>query len=205
MTTSPESEIVPMPGFDPLVFWLQHKSKIIIYAILLVVAAVGFAAYEIMSQQRLAESQRLYAQAATEDDYRNIVQKFPHTIAAGNATLMLAEKLRDSKKYDEAVVLLQTMIDQYPDYPLIDTAWLALAATFQAAGKTDEALVKYQLTATKFPTTSSAPHALVAEAGILKDQGKLDDARHAYENVKSQFPNSYYAALAMQELQQLKK
>ncbi|MGB8356939.1 MAG: tetratricopeptide repeat protein [Chthoniobacteraceae bacterium] len=205
MTTSPDSEIIPLPGFDPLVFWMQHKGKILIYAAILVIALVSVVAYQIISHNRLVDSQQLFAQATSEDDYRQIVQKYPHTIAAGNASLMLAEKLRDEKKYDEAISTLQALIDQSPEYPFLDAAWLSQAATLEVAGRTDEALSKYQQTASKFATSYSAPQALLAEAAILKGKGKPDEAKHIFENVKSQFPNSFFAADAMQQLEQLKK
>jgi len=205
MTTSPDPEIIPLPGFDPLVFWMQHKGKILVYAGILAIVLVSLVAYQIISHDRLVDSQRLYAQASTEDDYRQIIQKYPHTVVAGNASLMLAEKLRDEKKYDEAIATALALIDQYPDYPLLDAAWLNQAATLEAAGRTDEALNKYQQVASKFATSYSAPQALLAEAALLKSKGRLDEAKHIYENVKSQFPESPFAADAMQQLQQIRK
>lgn len=205
MITHSDSEIVPPTGFDPFAFWMRHKNKIIAYAALSLLASLAFAAWKITNLRKLAEARQLFAQADTEEDYRQIARKFPRTVPAGNATLLLAEKLRGAKKYDEAIVALRTMIDQYPDYPFIDGAWLSLAATLEAQGKTDEALSAYQQVVSNYPDRSSAPQALLAQAEILKSKGKADDAKRAFENVKSQFPDSYFAQEAMQELQLMKK
>jgi len=205
MTTPSNPDVIPDTGFDPIVFWLEHKKQIIIYAAILIVAAGAFAFYQVTAQRKIAEAEQLFAQASTEDDYRQVAQKYPHTVVAGNATLLLAEKLRDAKKYDEATAVLHGLIDNYADYPMVDAAWLSLAATLEAQGKPDEALSTYQQIVTTFPSRSSAPQAMLAQAEILKIKGKTDDARRTYENVKSQFPDSFYGAEAMQELQQLKK
>ena len=205
MTTPTDSDDIPQPGFDPIAFWLEHKTKVIIYAVLLGVVAVGFAWYQISTQRALADARQAMEKASADNDYRQVIQKFPHSVAAGNASLVLAEKLRDAKNYDEAIKVLQAMIDGGQKHPLIDGAWLSLASTYTAAGKTDLALDTYRQIATKFADRYSAPLALFSIAEILKAQGKLDDAKIAYENVKSQFPESYFAAEALLKLQQLKK
>jgi TolA-binding protein len=205
MTTPSDQDTIPQTGFDPVAFWLEHKSKVIIYGALLIIAALSFADYQISTQRGLADARQALAKADSADDYRQIVQKFPHSIAAGDASLLLAEKLRNDKKYDEAIAVLQAMIDNQPTHPLIDAAWLSLACTYNAEDKPDKALDTYQQTATKFADRFSAPQALLAVAEILKTEGKLEEAKIAYENVKSQFPDSYFASEAIRKLQSLKK
>ena len=205
MTTPSDTEIAPPAGFDAHAFWAEHKGKITLYAALFAVALASFAIYQITTQRKLAEVQQAFAQAGTEEDFQQIVQKFPHTPAAGNAALLLAEKLRATKKYDESAAALRTLIEQYPEYPLVDGAWISLAATLEAQGKTDEALATYQQIVTKFSDRFTAPQALLAQAMILKGKGKPDEAKRIFENVKSQFPDSFFALEALQELQLLKK
>jgi TolA-binding protein len=205
MTTPSDTEIAPPAGFDSHAYWEEHKGKIILYAALFILALFSYGLYQITTQRKIAEVQLAFAQASTEDDYRQVAQKYPHTVAAGNALLLLAEKLRDAKKYDEAVSTLHTMIDQYPDHPLIDGAWISLASTLEAQGKTDEALSTCKEISTKFADRPSAAQALLIQAEILKGKGSTEEAKRILENVKSQFPDSYFANEAMQELQLLKK
>ena len=205
MTTASETETIPQTGFDPAAFWLAHKSKIIIYSSIVIVAVLGFALYEISHQRAMAGARLALSTASSEDEYRDLIQKFPGTAAAGDASLLLAEKLRDDKKYDDAIATLQAMIDHQPNHPLIDGAWLSLAATYNVQGKLDQALDTYKQVATKFADRASAPQALYAVAEILKSQGKLDDAKIAYENVNSQYHDSLFAQEALEKLQLLKK
>lgn len=205
MTTPIDTDTIPETGFDPIVFWEKHKTKVIVYGALLVLIAFGAAWYEIRHQNELADARQALAQADSADDYRQIIQKYPHTVAAGDASLLLGEKLRDDKNYDDAISVLQAMIANEPNHPLIDGAWLSLAATYNAQGKPDQAVETYQQVATKFPDRYSAPLALFSVAEILRNEGKLNEAKTAYENVKSQFPTSNFAREALDKLQQLNK
>lgn len=200
-----DPDSIPQTGFDPIAFWLAHKTKVIIYSAVIIIAIVAYAYHEISAERETEQSREALAQAGSEDDYRQVIQKFPHAVAAGDASLLLAEKLRDAKKYDDATAVLQAMIDTNPDHPLIDGAWLSLASTYNAEGKPDQAVDTYKQISTKFADRYSAPMALYSVAEILKSEGKLDDAKIAYENVKSQFPESYFASEAIQKLQLLKK
>ena len=200
----PSEETVPS-GFNPIEFWDLNKSKIITYGVLLIVGLVAFGAYQISTQKRLAAAQDLYAKAEKADDYRQIIQKFPRTITAGNATLILAAKLRDERKYDEAVSILRDFISQYPEHPLVSGAALDLAVTLESGGKLDEAADAYQQVTVKYPSSYAAPAALMQQAGLLKAKGKIDEAKRAYETVISQYPDSYFAQIANQSMRMLHK
>jgi TolA-binding protein len=205
MTTPFDPDSIPQTGFDPIAFWQEHKTKVIIYGALLVIAVAGLMYHRISSERQLQQARQAYAQAGAADDYRHVIQEFPHSIVAGNASLLLAEKLRDGKNYDDAIAVLQAMIDTQPNHPLVDAAWLSLASTYNTEGKADQALDTYRQIATKFADRFSAPMALFSIAEVLKTEGKLDDAKVAYENVKTQFPDSYFASEAVEKLQLLKK
>lgn len=205
MTTPSDTDTIPQTGFDPVAFWLAHKTKVTIYGLLLLAAVVGFMVYEISAQSTITKSRAALAQAGNEEGLRQVIQQYPHTVAAGNATLLLAEALRGEKKYDEAATILQDMIDKQPDHPMIDGAWLSLGCTYKEAGKTDQALDTYKQVASKFADRYSAPQALLAVAEILKSKGNLEEAKTTYENVKSQFPDSYFAGEANRKLELLKK
>lgn len=205
MTTPSDQVIIPTPGFDPIVFWMQHKAKIIAYAVLIIAAIGGFAAYQISVQNKIAAGRDALAQASTADDYRAVIQNYPGSVVAGNATLLLSEKLRDEKKYDDAVTALQAMINNQPEHPLIDAAWLSLASTYVAQEKQDLALNTYQQIVTKYADRFSAPQALLGIADIQAAKGNIEDAKRSYQNVKSQFPDSEFANEALRKLQLLKK
>jgi len=201
---SPDEEEIIDTGFDLLLFWDQHRQIILVAGgvILLVLVALGI--FEYNQSQRIAAAGAALAQAGNEDDYRQIIDKYAGTTAAGDAAIFLADRLRSDKKYDQALEVLQTFLAKYPAHPLAPGAELSIAETLEAQGKMDEALAKYEEVAAKYPESYSAPVAVLAQANILKSEGKIEDARRLYENFMAQFPDSVFGQQAATERQLLR-
>lgn len=191
--------------FDLLAFWIQHKNKVVMFTLLLIVGLLAFAIFQFTQYKAKQAAARDFAAARTVEDYRRVVADHAGSVAAGNALLLLAEQLRGENKLDESTAALQQLIEKYPKHPLISGAWVSLAVNLETQGKVDEALANYQKVAASYPSSFSAPAALMAEARIFKAKGKIDEARRAYETVISQFGDSLFARIAVQENQQLKK
>ena len=196
MPTNTEEEVPA--GFDFMVFWMENRSKVITYAVLLFAGLAVFAAYQISTQRGKVEAANLYAQASKPADFQEVIRRFPRSVAAGNAQLMLAAGLRSEKKYDEALAALRDFTNQFPDHPLAAAGALSVATTLEDQGKLDEALDAFQQVTLKFSGSFAAPAALLAQANILLQKGKAEEAKRIYENVASQFPESIYAQQAMQ-------
>ncbi len=198
------SEPLPEIGFDPLLFWDEHKQKVLLYGALLVVALIGYALYQVNANRRIAAAEAMFAEADTADEYQRVAEKFPRTVPGGDAQLALGGALREQKKHDESAAALRKFVEQYPEHPLISSGWISLASTLEQQGKDDEALDVYRQVATKYPTSHDAPLAMISQAKILRNKGKIDDARKTYEGVMAQFPESYYSRFAMHEMQMFK-
>jgi len=199
-----EEEDIIETGFDPLLFWDQYRQTILLAAGIILLALAIFGFYEYNHSRLIASAGAALAQASTEDDYRQVIDKYPGTVAAGNASLILAGKLRDEKKYDDALQVLQAFLDKYPTHPLAHAGDLSFAETLDAEGKLDDAISKYQEVAAKYPDSYSAPLAVLAQANILKHQGKIEEARRVYENFVAQFPDSIFAQQAMAEMHMMR-
>ena len=195
----------PETGFDPLVFWFHHQTKILILAGLFIVAMAAYGVFEWAHMHKLAVSAEGFAAAQNEDDYRKIISEYPGTPAAGNAQLLLANQLRNQKKFDESSSILRDFIDKYPKHELISGAWTSLAANQEAQGKIDDALATFQKVSTSYSTSFSAPVALLEQARILKSKGKTDEARRIYEQIMTQYQDNFIAQQAAIENRQLKK
>ena len=200
-TTTPPADT----GFDPAVFWIQHKSKVLLFVGLFVVALAAYAISEYVREKRNTSAQTLYANAHSADDFRKVIAEYPGTSSAGDAYLMLAEKLRVEGKIDESSATLHTFIEKYPEHPLLSGAWTGLATNLEAQGKVDEALAAYQKVTTTFANTFSAPLALTSQARLLAQKGKTEEARRIYEQVMAQYQDNFAAQQAAQELRKLKK
>ncbi len=191
--------------FDLLAFWIQHKNKVLIFLLLLVIGLLVFAIFEYTQYREREAAARDFGGASSVEDLRRVAATHPHSAVAGNALLLISEKLRGENKLDESSAALKEIIGKFPDHPLISGVWMSLAVNLEAQGKEDEALVNYQKVVASFPASFSAPSALMAQARIYKARGKIDDAKRAYESVISQYGDNILARLAAQENARLKK
>jgi len=204
-TETPATTPPPAEEFDPLVFWVQHKQKVVAITALLIVAAAVYFASEFLHTQKLSASARALASATDEASLRKVAAEYPGTVVAGDAQLLLAAELRKAGKLDEAVTTLRGFIDKNPAHPLISGALTSLAATQELQGKIDEALSTYQRVSTSYSTSFSAPVALLGQARIFKQKNKPEDARRIFDQVINQFPDTLFSSQASRENQQLKK
>jgi TolA-binding protein len=200
-TTTPPAET----GFDPLVFWIKHQSKILLFLGLFVVALGAYGISEFVRNKRNASAQALLANAHSAEDYRKVITDYSGTMPAGDAYLLLADKLRGEGKLDESSSTLHTFIEKYPEHPLISGAWTSIAANLEAQGKVDEALSTYQKVSTTYANSFSAPLALLAQARLLVQKGKVEDGRRLYEQVMAQYQTNIVSQEAQMELRKLKK
>ena len=191
-------------GFDPLVFWDQYRQIILVVGGVVLLGLAGYGIYEYEQTKTIAAAGSALSDAVNDDDYRSIISKYPGTIAGGDAVLVLSSRLRDEKKYDDAVQVLQDLIDKNPTHPLVSGADLAIAQTLEQKGDKDGAIARYQEVAAKYPDSYSAPIAVIAQANLLKSEGKIEDARRLFENFQSQFPDSIFSQQAQGELHLLR-
>src|SRR6218665_3392280 len=110
------------PGFDPLVFWIQHKTKVLLLALLLIVGLATFAISEWVRTSTNSAAQALFAKASTADEFRKVIAEYPNSTTAGNAYLMLAAKLRAEGKYEESTKTLRTFTEKLPEHELVSGA-----------------------------------------------------------------------------------
>jgi tol-pal system protein YbgF len=202
--TPEEEEIIPA-GFDPVLFWDQNRALIVVAILVLIVGGVGYGVYEYNRSATMAAAEAALADASNEDDYNQLIAKYPGTVAAGDASLLLAGKLRAAKRYDDAIQVLNTFMDKYPKHPLLAAGDLGIAETLDAQGKQDDAISRYEEVAAKYPDSYVAPIALLAQASILRHEGKSEEAHRIYENFVTQFPDSVFAQEAMAEMRMIRQ
>jgi len=193
------------PGFDPEVFWLKHKGKILLYSALFLVALAIFAISQIVSSNRAKASVQALAAASSAEDFQKVISDYSGTPAAADAQLQLAAKQRGEKKYADATATLQKFIADHPDSPLISGAWLSLGTTQELDGNLDDALQTYQQCSVKYPHSYGGPISMLRQASLLQNKGKNDEARRVYENVIAQYQGTYFAQAAQQSLSLLAK
>ena len=183
--------IAPPPSRDAAVearvFWLRFQKEIAAALIVLILAAVGFAAYRFYINRRNSTAAELLGRAKNPHDYQEVMTRYPATPAGASAYLLLAETHRNDKKFAESNATLQLFVDKYPEHDFVPTARLAMAANLESMDKTDEALSIYQQVAVKYPNTYNGPLALISEVPLLKAKNRIEDARRVCEEILTKY------------------
>ena len=205
MPSPTETKPIVEEEFDLLAFWIQHKSKVVLFATLLIAGLLAFAIFQYTRHRAREAAAGDFANAKTVEDLRRVAANHSGSAVAGNALLLIGEKLRAENKLGESTAALQEFTAKFPEHPLLSGAWMSLAVNLEAQEKADEALVHYQKIVASYPASFSAPGALLAQARIYKAKGKIDEAKRAYESLIGQYGENILAQLAKQEIQRLKK
>src|SRR5947207_1515245 len=183
--------IAPPPSRDAAVearvFWLRFQKEIAAALIVLILAAVGFAAYRFYINRRNSTAAELLGRAKNPHDYQEVITRYPATPAGASAYLLLAETQRNDKKFADSNATLQLFVDKYPNHDFVPTARLAMAANLESMGKTDEALSIYQQVAVKYANTYNGPLALISEVPLLKAKNRIEDARQVCEEILTKY------------------
>jgi TolA-binding protein len=198
------------PAIDPALefsdsdlFWQAHWKKFVwgLIGVIALILAVG--AWKLWTATTLSSAEALYSTATGADAWREVVQKYPGTVPAGNAQVRLAESLQSAGDLPGAATELETFLASQPEHPLAGAAWLTLGELRQIQGNNDGALEAYRTASSRYKTSYAAPLALVAEANLLKAQGSLGEARAVLESVGSLHPETPAAMVAAGELARL--
>ena len=157
------------------VFWLRFQKEIAAAMIILILAIVGFTGYRFYTHRRNSTAAELLGRAKNQQDYQEVIARYPGTPAGASAYLFLAETQRNEKKFAEANATLQAFIEKYPEHDFVPTARLAMAANLESMGKNDEALSIYQEVESKYPNAYQAPLALISQVPLLKAKNRIED------------------------------
>ena len=203
---SPRPSVL-LPAVDPALemsesdlFWQEHWKKFaggLILVVLLILVAGAWSFWQ--SQQRSA-AEALYSASAGPEGWREVLVKFPGTVAAGNAQLRLAEALRTEGKADEAASTLETFVAAQPGHPLASVGWLSLGEIRQMQKNDAAALEAFRTASGKYASSYAAPMALLAEARLLIAGGSRGEAKAVLDSIGISYPQTPAAMIAAGEL-----
>ena len=208
MATAPITPTSTPADHDPLletqVFWMKYKTPIIIGVLVLVLAIVGYGAYQFISARQELAAAEMLGRAKTAADYQKVIVEHPGSRAAPTAALLLATEQRKEGKFAGANTTLQSFIDRHPNHQLVTTAQMGIAANFDSLGRPDDALETYRRIAADHSKSFNAPLALISQIPLLKAKGQIDEARRVAETVMTQYGDSFASQEAQRYLRSLK-
>ena len=202
-----EPKSVLRPALEPVVefsdsdlFWQEHWKKFVWGLAALVVAIIAVGAWKFWTARTLSSAEVLYSSASNADAWREVVQRYPGTVPAGNAQVRLADSLRATGDAAGAVSELEVLVESQPAHPLAGAAWLTLGELRQMQGDKDGALEAYRAASSRYGSSYAAPLALLAEANLLQVRGASGEARAVLRSVGSLHPGTPAAMVAEMEL-----
>ncbi len=198
----PDPQIID-PSLEADFFFEENKGKIFTFLVIALLTLGAWIFFQYHESQTRTEQASVFYAAKTVNDWKAIIAKYPGTIIAGNSQLLLADKLRDENKLDDALAILSDFTKNATTHPLIAQGWLSYAGTLEMKGDLPKATQTYANIALQFGTTEAAPAALSAQARLVKNAGDAKKSREIYENIVQRFPTSIEAQEAKQEIGKL--
>lgn len=125
-------------------------------------------------------------------------------IAEEQQIYQTAYNLIKVKKYNEAVIALQSMLKKYPSGQFASNAHYWLGELYGLMGKNDLALGEFKLVVEMYPDSPRVSDAQLKVGLLLASQFKWPEAKTALKKVINHYPGSASARLAAEQLKQIK-
>lgn len=131
----------------------------------------------------------------------DIILKYSRTPSSYRARLMKANYLITQKKYDDAEILVKTVIEQARPDTVKPLAYPVLIAIYDDTGKIEKAIATSQEFLSKYKTNFLTPSIMDNMARLYELSGNIDDAKKLYKEILDIYPNTNYALKAKNKLQ----
>lgn len=181
-------EIAPPSAIELL--WINHRGTVIAGAV--AVVAIVLIVLGVMASSHAARiaSETLLSEATDDAGIQAVIDKYPHSPAAGNAMLLIAASLRDHGKIDASNELYSRFAESFPNSTIVVSGLIGRASNARVSNHPDQALSSYQQAAAAFPQSYGAPFALFSQVQLLAQSGKTDDAKKILQTLLTQYPGS---------------
>jgi predicted negative regulator of RcsB-dependent stress response len=195
-----DDRVYEVGSFEAELFWEKNRSILLICAGVVLALAAAFAIWLLMAHSARQAAATLFAAANDPAGWREVIAKYPDSVAAADAYFLLADSLREEGKIEESSAQYQKILTGFPKSPLVGGARLGLAENLAVAGKSDEALITLREVREKDSGSYAAPFAALLEGRILVRNGKFEEARKVFTNLVSTYPRSPAARTAGAQL-----
>jgi len=135
--------------------------------------------------------------------YREIMERFPKTKSAEEATIRLGNLYYQLERYDEALLTFTDYLNRYPEGRLGFLARLGAGYCYEEKGDFEKASQAYQAALESPSTDPLLPEAYLALARVQVALGKVEEARRFFQKVVEQWPRTTWAEVAKYQLTRL--
>lgn len=178
----------------------QNFRKIVMLAIVAAgaVAVVGLVRYK--SNQTAQAAAQQVSSAKTVEDCDLVVQKYPGSVAAGNALLLKADLLWKANKKDSALGVLREFTKGFPKHPFFLGGLMGLASKLESTGEKAEAKSIYERFNGEFSKSEFAPVAQVRLGDLLWADGKDAEAKKHFEQLPGKYPGELSVSMSQNRI-----
>lgn len=187
-----EAQLVDVPQNKMEQFLEQNFKKILIaFALVAVLLGVLGIARHFQAQTELEAAEK-FTSATTAEECEVVIQKYPGSVAAGNAILLKADLLWQADKKQDSVTELNRFLKELPQNSLRPQAMLALASKQAALGENANANKTLDDLLAAFPKSEIAAGAQALKGDLLWADGKVEEARKIFEGLPRNYPGSAF-------------
>lgn len=185
--------------------WQKFKRYGILILILLALIAVGFGGWQVIENQQKETAAQLLAQASTEEEWQQVITRFPGSAAAAQALLRLASEAQAKADYAQAIAFYDQFLKDFPQHPTREAAAFARANCLALTHRTDEALLAFRSIAEGPPTAGFVIPASIEASRILRRKGDLDAARSILNRAATLSTQAFHRQKIQEELTLIEK
>lgn len=165
-----ENKTVALPVFE--LFWEEHHQKLLVAALASVLLLLLTAGVFFWNHAQTMAAEALFFGATDKSSWEKVVARYPRSLVAGNALLLIAQAAAQEQQYEAAKETYQRFLEHFPHHPLAINALLGKAMNDDAMGNFQAAIDEFQQAATAYASSYGAPLALMMEARLLIRLGK---------------------------------
>ncbi|CAN5895620.1 hypothetical protein BH11VER1_BH11VER1_02100 [soil metagenome] len=185
-----EAQLVDVPQNKVEQFFEQNFKKIVIVFVLIAVllGVLGIARH--FQAQTELEAAEKFTSATTVEECEVVIQKYPGSVASGNALLLKADLQWQADNKQDSISELNRFLKEMPDNALRPQVMLALASKYAALGDATNANKTLDELLSAFPKSEIAAGAQALKGDLLWADGKVEEARKIFEGLPRNYPGS---------------
>lgn len=145
-----------------------------------------------LAQRRYDDAAALYARAYDANPQAGDYSLYQQAMTNGY-----------SRRYQEKLAMLESMIRTFGSSPLVADAMLQKGETLAAMNRPGDAAVVFEQVADRYGSTAQGRQALLRQGMTLLNIGKTEQAADVYRHVVSAYPTSDEASVALADLKDI--
>ena len=135
--------------------------------------------------------------AGARSHYQALIDRYPQSTTAPNATFQIARGLYLEARYDDAVKLFQKVFGSYPESSSAREALSFLGSSYIRMKRTDDAVAAYKLFIDRFPDAPSPERPYLNLIDALHEAGRYAEALSWVQQTRARFKSDIGGALAL--------